>query len=106
MEYSYCISSLIDLYVNGKGYTEEKIIEFASSIGMDQETAISLYEYAIEEPGTYLQYYIGYLEILEIRQSAEFRKGKNFDEKAFHTTLLDLGPCFYKDLAKYMRENY
>ena len=106
LEYSYCISSLIDLYVNGKGYTAEKIIEFAASLGMDKDTAISLYEYAIEEPGTYLQYYIGYLEILEIRQDAESKKGNNFNEKAFHTAFLDLGPCFYKDLAKYIREKY
>ena len=106
MEYSYCISSLIDLYVNGEGYTEANITSFLSTLGMDEETASSLYEYAIEEPGTYLQYYVGYLEILEIRNDAEKSAGKDFNTKEFHEAFLDLGPCFYKDLAKYMAEIY
>ncbi|MBE5956119.1 MAG: DUF885 domain-containing protein [Lachnospiraceae bacterium] len=106
LEYSYCVSSLIDLYINGKGYNREQITSFITSLGMDEETASSLYEYAIEEPGTYLQYYIGYLEILEIRQDAEDKIGDNFDKKTFHRAFLDLGPCFYADLAKYMAEKY
>ena len=106
LEYSYCISSLIDLYVNGKGYTKEEVCTFISSLGMDEETAHSLYEYAIEEPGTYLQYYIGYLEILDIRENAEKAAGTNFNKKSFHESFLSLGPCFYSDLAKYMKEKY
>ena len=106
LEYSYCISSLIDLYVNGKGYTKEEVCTFISSLGMDEETAHSLYEYAIEEPGTYLQYYIGYLEILDIRENAEKAAGTNFNKKEFHESFLSLGPCFYSELAKYMKEKY
>ena len=106
MEYSYCISSLVDLYVNGEGYTEANIISFLSTLGMDEETASSLYEYAIEEPGTYLQYYVGYLEILEIRNDAEKSTGKDFNTKEFHEAFLNLGPCYYKDLAKYMAQIY
>ncbi len=106
LEYSYCISSLIDLYVNGKGCTKEEVCTFISSLGMAEETAHSLYEYAIEEPGTYLQYYIGYLEILDIRTQAEKNSGTNFNKKEFHESFLSLGPCFYSDLAKYMKEKY
>ncbi len=106
MEYSYCISSLIDLYVNGKGYTRDNIRDYVASLGMDEETADSLYEFAIAEPGTYLQYYIGYLEILSIRRNAEQKTGDNFDKKDFHRTFLDLGPCYYDDLEKYMKQKY
>jgi len=106
LEYSYCISSLVDLYVNGKGRNEDDIKSFLASLAMDEETASSLYKYAIEEPGTYLQYYIGYLEILTIRENAEKSLGNNFNEKDFHKAFLSLGPCFYKDLAKYMAEKY
>ena len=106
LEYSYCISSLIDLYVNALGYSRQDICDFVISLGMDTETGISLYEYAIEEPGTYLQYYIGYLEIMAIRVDAEERHGKNFNKRAFHSAFLDLGPCFYADLTKYMAEKY
>lgn len=102
LEYGYCISSLADLYVNGKGYTRENINNFISSLGLDEETASSIYEFAVEEPGTYLQYYIGYLEILTMRQNAEKELGDKFDVKEFHKEYLDLGPCYYGELAEYM----
>lgn len=106
LEYGYCISSLIDLYVNAKGYDREEICHYLDSLGLDKETASSMYEYTIEEPGTYLQYYIGYLEILSIRENAEKELGNKFNEKDFHTAFLDFGPCFYSDLAKYMKDKY
>lgn len=106
LEYSYCISSLIDLYVNGKGYDKDLVEDFLFDLGMDKNTAASLYQYAIEEPGTYLQYYIGYLEILSIREHAEKRLHSDFSKKTFHEAFLSLGPCFYGDLAKYMKHEY
>lgn len=104
LEYGYCISSLVDLYVNGMGETREEIQAFCQTLGLEESTANTMYEYAIEEPGTYLSYYIGYLEIFSIRQTEEEKLGKHFQLKEFHQTYLDLGPCYYEDLAKYMKK--
>lgn len=104
LEYGYCISSLVDLYVNGMGETREEIQAFCQTLGLEESTANTMYEYAIEEPGTYLSYYIGYLEIISIRQAEEEKLGKHFQLKEFHQTYLDLGPCYYEDLAKYMKK--
>lgn len=104
LEYGYCISSLTDLYVNGMGETREEIGRFCQTLGLEEATANAMYEYAIEEPGTYLSYYIGYLEIISIRQTAKQQAGKQFQLKEFHQAYLDLGPCYYEDLANYMKE--
>lgn len=104
LEYGYCISSLADLYVNGMGETREEIQRFCQSLGLEETTADAIYEYAVEEPGTYLQYYTGYLEIISIRQTAQQQAGNQFRLKEFHQTYLDLGPCYYEDLANYMNK--
>ena len=97
-EFGYCISSLIDLYVNGEGYTEEQVGDVLAAYGLDATSAKSFYEYAVEEPGAYLQYYIGYLEILSIRNQAEKKLGDDFSAKEFHTAILNAGPCYYFQL--------
>lgn len=94
-EFGYCISSLVDLYVNAEGYSEEDIAEVLESYGLDATSAKSFYEYAIEEPGAYLQYYIGYLEILSLRNKAEKELGSEFSLLTFHKIILDAGPCYY-----------
>lgn len=99
LEFSYAISSLIDLYVNGKGYDEEQVGQLLERYGLDSTSAKAFFEYAVEEPGAYLQYYVGYLELLEIRQNTEKSLGNAFDEKTFHTEILNTGPCYFDTLA-------
>ena len=49
----------------------------------------------INDPATYLQYYIGRLEIEELRDDAEDMLGDDFDIKEFHTFILTVGPTYY-----------
>ncbi|MDO4553896.1 MAG: DUF885 domain-containing protein [Lachnospiraceae bacterium] len=99
-EFGYCLSSLIDLYVNGQGYSMEEVGEVLEKYGLDSTSAQSFYEYAIEEPGAYLQYYIGYLEILSLKNTAEKELGDDFTAKEFHTVILETGPCYYSQLEE------
>lgn len=103
-EFGYCISSLVDLYVNGRGYTEEHLGKVLNTYGLDATSAGAFYEYAIEEPGAYLQYYIGYLELLSIRQKAEKELGNDFIAKDFHQKILETGPCYYNQLGEVMND--
>lgn len=104
LEFSYAISSLVDLYVNGKGYTKEQVAALLEKYGLDSTSGTAFYEFAIEEPGAYLQYYVGYLELLTIRQEEEKALGDSFDEKTFHTEILDYGPCYFDTLADLMKD--
>ena len=103
LEFSYAISSLVDLYVNGKGYSREQVENLIEKYGLDSTSGTAFYEFAIEEPGAYLQYYVGYLELLTIRQEEEKTLGDSFDEKTFHTELLNYGPCYFDTLADLMK---
>lgn len=103
-EFGYGISCLVDLYVNGRGYTEEEIGRVLTTYGLDATSAGAFYEYAVEEPGAYLQYYVGYLELLSIRQNAEKKLGESFVAKDFHRKILETGPCYYTQLTKIMSD--
>ena len=51
------------------------------------------------EPGNYMTYAGGYLEFMELRQTAEDTLGSAFDDLEFHTWLLDQGPAAFPLLA-------
>lgn len=101
-EFSYCISSLIDLYVNYKNYDETAVGKVLEKYGLDNTSKKAFYEYAIEEPGAYLQYYVGYLELINIRQKAEKELGKEFNKKDFYEKVLSFGPCYLSTLGECM----
>ncbi|MDD3416541.1 MAG: DUF885 domain-containing protein [Lachnospiraceae bacterium] len=89
-----CLYSLMDIAIHYDGLQEPDIISNLSRYGItDQESARDIYEYISEEPGNYLKYYVGYLEIMELQKYARQTLGNNFDLKEFNRFLLDVGPA-------------
>ena len=76
-----------------------------TNYGLDSTSAKAFFEYAVEEPGAYLQYYVGYLELIAIRQNSEKILGNNFNEKQFHTELLEIGPCYFSQIKKIIKNS-
>ncbi len=87
--------ALVDYQVNYEGMTVEELGEFLNELFRisNPEAADSLYQIVCEDPANYMKYYVGYLEISEMRGKAEEVLGNDFDAKAFHTFLLDFGPA-------------
>lgn len=87
--------ALVDYQVNYEGMTVEELGEFLHELFRisNPEAADSLYQIVCEDPANYMKYYVGYLEISEMREKAEEVLGNDFDAKAFHTFLLDFGPA-------------
>lgn len=94
--------SLIDIYVNYNGWTLDKLIEFGKSWGFDENAAIKIYQAVIESPCSYLQYSVGYLEILNLKQAAMDRLGDKFSIKDFHKFILDTGPAQFEIISQQM----
>lgn len=65
----------------------------------DEDTVRLLYNTMLEEPALYPQYGIGYLEIMELRETASEALGDDFVLKDFHTFLLDVGPAQFDIIA-------
>ncbi len=97
----------MDIGVNYYGWDRNKVAEFITE-NFGQETADEfaedIFNSLVEEPGNYLNYYIGYLEIVNMHDIAEDTLGDNFDLKEFHTFILDFGPAPFKVIEKYFNE--
>lgn len=105
-----CLYSLLDITIHYDGASVEDVRSIFSSLGnTNNENVQAIYQYIVEEPCNYLKYYLGYLEILELKKQAAViwsEPGKtdatcdhtNFQYQ-FHCFLLQNGPADYRTLA-------
>lgn len=95
-----CLYSLLDLMIHYEGATCEQIAAVLDNFGIDDpDAAQAIYAYIAEEPANYPQYYVGYLEILELKEKARAQWGADYTDLRFHTFFLNMGPSDFTSLA-------
>lgn len=99
---SLAISSRIDLGVNYENWTLSDVKKFFEDNGFNSYYANNLYTYVVESPANYLSYFIGCLEIQELKNEYQLMHKDTFSEKEFHKKLLETGPCDFDTLKKYI----
>ena len=88
-----CLYTLADLMVHHEGADRETLEKLFSPFGITSSDAIlAIFHTLVENPCNYPTYYIGYLEILCLKEKARSLWGDAYDEPTFHTFLLDHGP--------------
>lgn len=103
--------SLLDVAIHYDGLSLEEVGALCRRLGLSDSDALSsLYAYIAEEPCNYLKYYLGYLEIMELKKQAAVLWSDTDQMRAtydntdflyrFHTFLLQNGPADYRTLAK------
>lgn len=104
-EIKLCLYSLLDIMIHGEGKSLEEIADFLSDFGIEDPTAAkAVYQYILNEPATYLKYYVGYLEILECKELAKDNWGSRYSDAAFHKCLLITGPAPFSIIKKAIRQ--
>ena len=97
----------IDLGIHYEGWTTDDVTEFLSDYGLDDdETVHSVFRAIVSDPASYLPYCIGYMEFKELRDDTEETMGDDFNLKEFHQCILNIGPCSFDVLEKYMQKDY
>lgn len=95
--------ALADIGIHYDGWTLQDTCSFFSRYGIQDPDVISeIYELIISDPANYLKYYIGYVEILELKKEYAAKKGADFSQKEFHKAILDVGPAPFDILRKYV----
>lgn len=91
------ISAYIDMGIHYDGWDLDDVKDFLADFGIeDGETSKEIYELIVEEPSYYLTYFIGYLELWELRDKAENKLKEDFTLKDFHKFIIEIGPApFY-----------
>ena len=111
-----CLYSLLDIAIHYDGITLDDMQEILASFGSaNAETAAAIYSYIAEEPCSYPKYYLGYLEIMELKkQAAKVWRDNNPTYAAldndiysnpdflyfFHSFLLENGPADFKTMSE------
>lgn len=116
--------SLLDIAIHYDGASFQDVYKIFASLGSpDAETVATLYSYIAEEPCNYPKYYVGYLEITELKkqalkvwcdhnQTSAARNesiGTPIEEDPeflyyFHSFLLEKGPADFQTLSEILYE--
>lgn len=95
-ELQICMLCYLDIEIHANGAVLKDITPQLTGIGIkDPNTIYETYSYLINEPGTYLKYYMGYLELLSCKQLYKERCQKQnipYCDLDFHTFFLSHGP--------------
>lgn len=93
--------ALADIGIHYGGWNLERTVQFFNTYGIDDENTIAeIYDIIIGDPANYLSYYVGYLEILELKREMIEKEGNNFSQKKFHQKILDVGPAPFEIVRK------
>ncbi len=96
------IHAYLDMAIHYLGWEREDVRKYLSSYFSDPASAAdSMFETIIDNPGYYLSYYVGSLEIRSMRKTAETELGSAFDAMKFHTFLLDMGNAPFDVIQSY-----
>lgn len=90
------IPTRIDLGVNYEGWDVEDVGEYLTDLGYDDSFAETYYETVISAPTVFFTYYVGYLELMELKETAQKALNDEFSVKDFHQFYLEIGPTYFE----------
>lgn len=92
----------LDIEVHYYGMGEKQAISFLGDYGISKSSAREIYRSVLQEPVTYLEYTLGYLEIERLKSKAKKSWGSEYSEKRFHRFFLEFGPAPFSVIEKYI----
>lgn len=96
-----CLYSLLDIMIHYENASYSQVAKVLENFGIKESSSVkAIYTYIAEEPCNYLKYYLGYLEILSLKQQAKAQWGDAYTDYAFHTFFLNCGPSDFTSLQE------
>lgn len=93
-----------DIGIHYNGWSLEETKAFLEKFGIDSDAiAENIFQAIRETPGNYLKYYLGYVEIEKLKETAQAALKDRFRLKEFHRFLLSTGPAPFSVLEEYMQ---
>ena len=92
-----------DMGIHYGGWSLMDTASFFYDYGIEDMDVIRIiYQMIISNPANYLKYYIGYLEILELKKQAMEIWGDDFTQQKFHEAILTIGPAPFDVITKHI----
>lgn len=101
-----CLYSLLDIMIHYENMPYNQVHKMLCNFGITSpESTAAIYEYIVEEPTNYLKYYLGYLELLSLREEARALWGDDYSAMNFHKFILDYGPAEFSTLREQLKSS-
>lgn len=96
-----CLYSTLDIMIHYENASREDVAAYLEGFGIYSTSAVNaVYNYIADEPCNYLKYYLGYLEVLELKKTAQALWQTDYSDYDFHSFLLDAGPSDFTALGR------
>lgn len=92
----------LDIYINYMGWDKTQVRDYLAQYFSEPDDIVdAIYETMVENPANFLSYFIGCVEFMNMRKTAEKELGSAFDARAFHQFLLDMGNAPFDVIQPY-----
>lgn len=107
--YQNTLIALLDIGIHYHGWDKSETEKFLSDNGLSVTSIDDIYDQIQGDPGAFLSYYVGYMEIRELKDKAEKDLGSKFTEIGFNTALLQSGTAPFsivqQNIEQYIKDN-
>lgn len=100
---THCLYSRTDIGIHYENWDYEMVEDYLCQY-LSPDSCKIIYQTLLEEPALYLPYSIGYLEIMDLKNTAQETLQEKFNLKEFHSFLLDLGPMNFDIIRAQMKD--
>lgn len=98
--------SILDITLHYYDDSLETARHMLNQYGITDEKSIQdIHQYILEEPGNYLKYYMGYLLLMDLKETTKIIMGSDYTDMKFHEFILNAGPSDYKNLEQRLKKD-
>ncbi len=103
--FTLALYAMLDVNIHYEGWDLAQVEEYLNQYFQINDKSIisTIYYDVVENPANYLEYYVGYLEIINMQNLARKQLGGQYSDLAFNTFLLDLGPAPFTVIQTYFK---
>jgi len=104
--YTECMIILADIGIHYEGWSLSDLKDFFVSRGLsiNDENCKKQYEQLQGNPVAFFPYYLGLIEILDLKDEAQEELGNRFESKDFHEALIKNGPTYFSVVEESIEE--
>lgn len=104
--FTLSLYAMLDISIHYEGWDLKQMAEYLNHYFRISDGSVisTIYYDIVENPANYLEYYVGYLEILNMQKDAKKALGSSYSDMEFNRFLLDLGPAPFSVIRPYFNE--
>lgn len=101
--FTLSLYALLDINIHYEGWDIKQVQDYLNHYFRisDPSVVTTIYYDIGENPANYLEYYVGYLEIITMQKDAKRTLGKQYSNMEFNRFLLDMGPAPFGVIKPY-----